>query len=259
MSLVAAAPAVAQGAPPARDYCASRPGLGTTPCTIAPGKVSVELALIDWERDRQSGSGTDSVVAGDIAVRLGIGDTIELIGAATPYGFVRTSRAGGARATDHGSGDVTFGAKVNLVHPDGAAFSLAISPFVSLPVGGKALGAGQWAGGVVVPMSYLLGESVSLQLTPEYDIAADSDGRGRHPAYSLIAGVAMAVSDAASMTHEIAIGRNLDPERGATQAFYSFSVAWTPRDDLQFDLGTVLGLNSRSPDVRFYAGIARLF
>ena len=36
-----------------RDYCPTRPGLGTTPCTIAPKHVSVETALADWTLDDQ--------------------------------------------------------------------------------------------------------------------------------------------------------------------------------------------------------------
>lgn len=242
-----------------RGYCAARPGMGTTPCTISPGRVSVEVAAADWERSAEPGLRTDSLLFGDLAVRVGITDTIELLAQATPYGRLTTRQAGTPRTTEHGSGDVMLGAKVNLLNPDGSGFSIAALPFGTLPVGSTAFGAGDWSVGLLVPMSYAASDTVSLQLTPEFDFVADSDGVGRHPAYSLIAGVGVGVADGISITHELAIGRDLDPADTSTQTLYSTSLAWMPTDDLQFDAGTVLGLNSVAPDARFYVGIARRF
>ena len=71
--VLAASPALAED----RDYCPTRPGLGTTPCTIAPKHVSVETALTDWTLDDQTDQRTDTVLIGDTFVRVGLTDTIE--------------------------------------------------------------------------------------------------------------------------------------------------------------------------------------
>jgi hypothetical protein len=233
--------------------------MGTTPCTIAPGKVSAEVAIVDWERNRDGGVRTDSLLIGDLSARVGITGAIEVLAAWTPYGSVWARPLGERAGRGTGSGDVTLGGKINLAHPDGSGLSVAVLPFVALPVGGKDFGSGDWGAGVVVASSYALNDTISLQLTPEFDLATDSDGRGRHPAYSLIAGIGVALGDDWSITNELATGRDHDPEGRTTQAFYANSIAWMPRDELQFDLGTVFGLNRRSPDVRFYVGIARHF
>ncbi|MEH3099059.1 transporter [Sphingomonas adhaesiva] len=257
--IVASSPSVAQERTDTRGYCAARPGMGTTPCTIAPGRLSVEIAGVDWERDRSAGQRTDSLLFGDAALRLGVTDTVEVLAQATPFGVLHTRDADGNRSTGRGSGDVTLGTKVNLKNPDGSGFSLSVLAFGTLPVGSKTFGAGDWAAGLLVPMSLSATDTISLQLTPEFDLAADSDGVGRHPAYNLIAGAGFSVADGVSITHELAVGRDMDPDGESTQAFYSTSLAWMPRDDLQLDAGTVIGLNDAAPDVRFYVGIARLF
>jgi hypothetical protein len=53
--------------------------------------------------------------------------------------------------------------------------------------------------------------------------------------------------------------RDEDPAGHATQALASLSFAWQPRSNLQLDMGAVAGLNSASPDVELYLGIARRF
>lgn len=251
--------ATAQAAMPERSYCSDRPGLGTPPCTIAPGRISLETGMADWQRDRAGTAQVDAVLLGETAVRIGIGDAVELFAVGRPYGFVASRDATGRRPTVQGTGDVVAGVKVNLASPDGSGFSVAAMPFVTVPVGGRALGAGQWLAGLVVPMSFALDDLVSLQLTQQIGAAPDRDGAGRHSAYGLVAGIATALGRAASITHELAIGHDRDPDGRTTSTLYAASLAWMLRPDLQVDAGLVLGLDAASPDARFYVGIARLF
>lgn len=121
--VLAASPALAED----RDYCPTRPGLGTTPCTIAPKHVSVETALTDWTLDDQTDQRTDTVLIGDTFVRVGLTDTIEAQLGWTPYGHVRT-RDKTTQAVDTAGrvSDVTLGIKANLLHPDGSGLSIAV-------------------------------------------------------------------------------------------------------------------------------------
>jgi len=72
--LLTAAPALAEE----RDYCPARPGLGTPACTIAPGRVSVEMGLADSTREEDSSQRTDTILIGDTLVRIGLTQTIEV-------------------------------------------------------------------------------------------------------------------------------------------------------------------------------------
>jgi len=241
-----------------RDYCPARPGLGSPACTMAPGKVSVEMSIADWTLDKQGSDRTDTVLIGDTSVRLGLTDTVEAQIGWTPIGLVR-ERSGGLIDRATRTGDLTLGLKANLHHPDGSGLSIAVQPFVTLPVGRAPVGAGDWGAGLVVPVTYDLSKSVNLEFTPEIDAAVDQDGRGRHLAYSGVVGVGVALSDAVTLTVEEQWIRDEDPSGGTSQDLASLSLAWMARKNLQLDVGAVAGLDHAAPDVELYAGIARRF
>ncbi|MDI1294455.1 MAG: transporter [bacterium] len=244
----------------ARELCADRPGLGTPACTMAPGKVQMELGLGDWTREKDASSQTDSVVLGDALVRFGLTDSLEAQVGWTSYGHVRTrDRLTGAIAKASGTGDVTLALRQNLHNPDGSGFSIALMPYATVPTGGSAIGAGDWGVGLIVPVSFDLGHGLSLGLTPQVDAAVDGDGKGRHLAYGSVAGLGFALSEAVSGTIEAQVTRDDDPDGHATQALAGLSFAWKPSDAMQFDIGLNLGLNSVSPDSQLYVGVVRRF
>jgi len=241
-----------------REYCPERPGLDTPACTIAPGKISVETSIADWTRDDQPGSREDNILFGDTLVRVGVSDTIEARIGWTPFGHDRKRDSTGVD-TVNGVGDVSLGMKANLLNPDGSGVSVSVLPFVTLPVGRSSIGAGDWGAGFLVPLTYELSDTVSLDLTPEIDAAVDQDGNGRHLAYSSTAGLAFKVAKDFTLTGEVQALRDNDPDQHATQALAALSLAWMANDDLQFDILGAAGLNDDTPDTRVYAGISRRF
>ncbi|WP_176495314.1 transporter [Sphingomonas sp. HMP6] len=254
--LSAASPAFAEE----RDYCPTRPGLGTTPCTIAPKRVSVETALVDWTLDDQPDARSDTVLIGNTFVRVGLTNSIEAQIGWTPYGNVRT-RDKNTQAIDTAgrAGDVTLGMKANLLNPDGSKLSIAVQPFATVPVGRAPVGAGDWGAGVVVPATYDLSETLNLASTSEIDAKVDEDGSGRHFAYSEVIGLEVKLSKTLSATIEGQVLRDEDPGGRTTQGLASASLAWSAQDDLQLDVGAVAGLNRAAPDVELYLGVSRRF
>lgn len=243
-----------------RDYCPTRPGLGTTPCTIAPGHVSVETALTDWTLEQDAAQRTDTVLVGDTFARLGLNDSIEAQFGWTPYGHVRTrDKLAGTVENVSRVGDVMLGLKANLRHPDGSGVSIAIQPFVTLPVGRAPVGAGDWGAGVVVPITFDLSDAVNFATTTEADAAVNQDGHGRHFAASETLGFGFKLSKSLTATIEGQVQRDQDPSGATTQGLASVSLAWMAKDNLQFDVGAVAGLNRDAPDAEFYVGVSRRF
>jgi len=246
------------GAP--REYCPERPGLDTPPCIVDAGHVSVETALIDWTLERDSDARPDTILVGDTLIRIGVTGSLEAQIGWTPYGHVRMrDRRTGAVARRARVGDATLGIKANVLNPDGSGTSVAIAPFLSLPIGRTPVGAGDWGAGLRLPASFSLSDRLSFSLTPEIDAAVDGDGKGRHLAYGSAAGFTLKISDALSGSAELAAFRDEDPAGHATQALSGLSIGWQPGKDLQLDLGATAGLNSKSPDVEVYAGVSRRF
>jgi hypothetical protein len=256
-ALVVGTPAAAQDL---RDYCPDRPGLGTPACTIDKGHVSVETSVADWTLDKQADSRTDTLLIGDTTVRVGVADNVELRVGWTPFGHERTrDRITGAIDSRDRVGDVSLGAKINLLNPDGDKLSIAVLPYATLPVGRSPIGAGDWGAGLVLPVTYELTDALSLEAVPEVDAAVDEDGDGRHLQYSAVGGLSYKLSKAVTLTGEGQVIRDNDPEDHATQALAALSVAWQAKDDLQFDVQGNAGLNHAAPDVELIAGIAKRF
>ncbi len=251
--LTAATPAAA-----ADDaFCADRPGLATPPCTLAPGRTQIEIGLADWTLDRQKETRTDTVVAGDTLLRFGLSPILEAQLGWTAYGRVRTrDRLVGGVTRMSGIGDVRLSVRRSL---SGSGGPVAIQPFVTLPTGGSAIGAGDWGAGVLLPAQFDLAPSVQLGLTPEIDAAVDADGSGRHLAFSGVAGLSASVAPKLDLTGEVAAMRDDDPARSTTSLLASLSLAYYSTANSQFDVGLVAGLNRTAPDVELYVGIARRF
>lgn len=244
----------------ARDFCPERPGIDTPPCTVEPGKLSAEMALADWTHDTTTEDIADTVLVGDLAIRYGISEHAELRLGWTAYGHSR-SRNFQTSAIDSasGTGDLALGFKLNMIDPDGEAFSIALLPTLTLPTGGNAIGAGDWGASIKAPISVPLGKTVSLALTPEIDAAVDASGTGRHLAYGTAGGITIAPMVGVSLAFEAQMMRDDDPDAPATRAIGGASLGVMVGPATQIDFGSEFGLNGSAPDRRLYIGIARRF
>ncbi|WP_076068374.1 transporter [Sphingomonas montana] len=260
---LAATPAAAQDATGSaaalRPYCPTRPSLGAGACIVDIGHPMLEMGIGDWQRTEGEGMQTDVFVTGDALLRVALGGTTEVQVGWTAVGRERARDADGMVARRTRIGDVALRLRQNIVHPDGSGFSIAVQPFVTLPIGREPIGAGTWGGGVTVPMGYEVNDVVQLQLTAELDATPDEDGRGRHRFVSAIGGIALALSDAVSTTVELSAARDRDPDGFSTILLAALSGGYQVSDNAQVDAGTAIGLNADSPDVRVFVGFSRRF
>ena len=242
-----------------RDFCPDRPGLGTPACTIDKGHAAVELGLGDWTLDRQDGERTDTVIAGDLLVRYGLADRLELQIGWQAFGWERQRDATGSVERRTGTGDVRLALRRNLSNPDGSGFAAAVMPYVTLPTGRAPIGEGDWTAGMLVPLSYEIGKDMHVAFTGEIDAAADEQGDGHHLAYSGVLGLDLPLSEDVSFTAEIAAERDEEEGQRSTELRSGLSLAWQPNEALQFDAGANFGLNRDAPDLQLYLGIAKRF
>ena len=257
VALVATVPALANE--DRRDLCPDRPGLGTPACTIDAGAMMIEIGVADWTVDRRADSRSDSWTFGDALLRAGLTPSLEVQLGWTMLGHVRDrDRTTGEVTKRTRTGDVTLALRKNLRNPDGSGVSAALMPYATLPLGGEDVGRGDWGAGLLVPVSFELG-ALSLGLSPHIDAAVDSDGDGRHLAYGSVVGIGFDLSDDISMTAEMSITRDRDPDGDTTEALAGLSAGWQPDADSQWDVGANVGLNRDSADVELYFGYARRF
>lgn len=254
--------ALAQSAPgeDQRDFCPTRPSLGSSACITLPGRVTLETGIADWTLDEQRQARTDTIILGDTLARIGLTDTLEAQVEWTPYGRVRTrDRVTGAVERQRGIGDLSLGARWNLRHPDGKGLSFGLQPTLTLPTGGHAVGEGTWGSELVIPVTYELTDKVQLALSPEVDAEPDEDRSGRHLRYGSVVTLSLDLSKQVTVNAELSDFRDRDPASHETELLAAVSAGWQPVTDLQFDTGVNIGLNRTSPDIEPYIGISHRF
>lgn len=242
--------------------CSERPGLTTSACITAPGRLQSETGLADWTLDRQAGEREDTVLFGDTLIRYGIGGKTELRLGWTPYGIDRDRDADGMVERTHRVGDASVGVKSSIIERKGDN-GLALSGIAtaSLPVGRRPIGAGDWGATFQLPATYRTSKAVSFQLTPIVSAAVNDSGHGRHLLYGSAVELEYALSEAVKADVSAQVTRDDDPDpmvRG-TPALGSVAVSWQPGNNTQLDLGTIFGLNRAAYDVAVFAGVSHRF
>ncbi|MBX9615503.1 MAG: transporter [Caulobacteraceae bacterium] len=244
-----------------RPFCADRPGKGTPTCILDVGRWQAEVGLVDGARQSDAGSRLESEAWGDLFLRYGLTPLTELqFGLTTWTREAVTDKTTGNRDVVDGVSDLQIGFRHSLANPDGSGVSIALAGFITAPTGSRDLRADGFEGGVVVPISLPLNDDWGLSLSPGVDIVADSDGDGRHAAYTMVAGIGRGFGPWA-LGAEIWISRDDDPIEPTTQSTFDLTAVWSPpaMPDAQLDFGLNFGLNDDSPDVEFGVGVARRF
>lgn len=247
--------AMADALPIEPAFCAARPGQTTPPCVVAPGSAMVEIGLATWEHSKTDSARDNDLSLSAIALRYGIAPRLELqIGWAglvvsSHLDYVTQDRS---RATN--PGDLTVGALYGLLGQDGP---VAIQAFVTLPTGKGAATDGEWSGGVRLPVAIPLANDWQLGLTPEFDLAANSSGHGRHSAFGGAAGISRPISGQISAGVDISVMEDRDPDGSSTSSMTSASIAWQTSPNSQLDFGVGLGLTSSSPRAQIYVGFSK--
>ena len=258
--VIAAALVAACGSPALaeeRDFCADRPGIATPPCTLAPGSVMVEATGVEWDHSSDAQSVEDELTVGDFAVRVGVTQSTEVQFGLTSYIHDRVhDRATGRVSHQSGVGDAFVAVRQGLAGPNGP---VAIQAFVTVPTGAAAVGAGDWGGGVLLPVQVKLPGDFQLGLTPEIDAAVDADGNGRHLAYGGVAGLSHDVGKNVTAGTEIAAYEDEDPGGHSLDARVTGELAWQVDKNLQLDIEGDLGLSAGAPDHAVMVGFAKRF
>jgi len=240
-----------------RDFCADRPGKATPACILDVGRLQLETGLADAALQRGGGQRDDVYTIGQTEIRYGIASHTELEAVVTPWSIERSRDAGG-RTRRSGFGDLALGFRTALSDPDGKGTLVSLQAFATAPTGTHHQGAGDWEGGVRLPVSADLGGGFSLGVTPEADLRRDGDAHGRHLAFSTAVSVGHALGPL-SVGAELWAEGDEDPGGHVNSASFDLSAAWMAAKDLQLDAGLNAGLTHDTPDLELYVGVARRF
>ena len=118
----------------------------------------------------------------------------------------------GSRFHAGGIGDSYLAVRHSL---SGAGPMAALEGYVSLPTGARAVSAGTWGAGIVVPINLPSIAGMAVSLTPEIDAVPNASGHSRHLAYGSVLGVSGELVRNLGGSLEIAGDQDDAPEGGS--------------------------------------------
>jgi hypothetical protein len=244
-----------------RPFCTDRPTKSNLPCTVDAGHFQYEADVVNW-----SYISTDGVTVKDYLIynptfKLGLTNTIDLELNFDPIETVSAEDAPGKQRLS-GIGDLFVRTKVNLVGPEGGDFQATILPYVKVPTAKPGIGNKAVEGGVIAPILFALPQDFTLLFDPEVDILRNAANVGRHANFQDLANLSHALSSNVTGYIEIWGQENNDPAGTTKKASLDLAlswVAWSDLPNLQFDIGTNIGLTSVTPRIQAYVGISQRF
>lgn len=252
-----ATPAVAHDAP-LRELKTDRPDRTESPFTVDAGHWQLEMDAATWTRDRADGVRTETLAVAPFSLKYGVSADTDLQLLVEPY-LRRTERdrATGARRRVAGFGDVTLRLKHNLIGNDGGKAALGLIPFVRLPTSRRDLGTGKVEGGVILPASFELSDTVELNAMTQVLAVEDKAG-------DYAADFVNSASLGFSLTDRLGVYTELYTERVAAagegwQVTGDTGVTYRLNDNLQIDAGVDVGLTRAADDLQVFAGVSRRF
>jgi hypothetical protein len=244
-----------------RAFCTDRPPKANLPCTVDAGHWQYESDLLNWTYAHNGGVTTNTWLFTNPTLKLGLTNRLDLELNMAPAEMVTTKGSLGKQSFT-GVGDLFVRAKVNLAGPEGGDFQAAIIPYVKIPTAKAGIGNGAVGGGMIAPISFALPLDFTLLFDPEIDILRDAAGTGQQVNFQTLANLSHALSSGVTGYLELWGQADDQPASPTKQASLDLSVSWIVWPDLpnlQFDIGTNLGLTPATPKAQIYMGISQRF
>lgn len=228
-----------------RELSADRPDTTESPITVEAGRFQLESSLWAFGKDGSAETWT----LGEVNIKAGLTSSTDLQFVLRPWIHEQSDGE-----TSEGFGDVEVRLKYNLWGNDGGKTAAALMPYVSIP-SQSAVSSGEWEGGLIVPVSIELTETLSFGFQVEAARAWDDDG-GEYDwdlLHSAVLGISL--SEKLGMFIEY-VGVTGD---GPYEATGNVGLTWASTENLQWDIALGVGLNDAAEDLSIAQGVTFRF
>lgn len=228
-----------------------RAGAASGAATAKPGEVQLELGL-QYARERMAGSPTGRRFSVEANLTVGLTERLEIAVDGEPLVRLR----GSEDETD--AGDVFLALKYRFYDPPAGSTlpTLAVQPFVKLPLAQPPIGSGETDFGLVAIAGFELPWRLGLDLNAGLAALGQPDGwllQGL-----LAAGLSREVGQGFTLfTDLFYLSRNT--REGRDSLGLDAGVIWASTRDLAFDASVVTSLAGAGPDWAVRAGVSVRF
>ncbi len=230
-----------------------RAGAATGASTVGRGAIQVEAGLA-YERERIAASPTDRRFTVEATLRAGVTERLELRVDGEPLVRLR----GAEDETSHGY--FALGAKYRFLDARDGSWvpSLAVLPFVKLPVAEEPIGSGKTDFGALLLASFALPGQLSLDVNAGLAAVGQSRPSGYLLQALVAAGASRDLMDWLTVFSDV-VYASRDERSGRDSVTLDAGVLWRPRRDVAVDAWVVTSLAGPGPDWALRAGVSIRF
>jgi hypothetical protein len=245
-----------------RPYVADRPNKALGPTTIDAGRFAFETDIVNFVRDNRRSDGTDfrAWSAGNIFLRAGLTENIELGIATQAYVSVKSRADGGRGAWSKldGVGDVFIRPKIALLGNDGGPLQIALIPVLKVPTAKAGIGNKSFEGSLILPIGFTIGGGFTAVFQTEVDMLRKPTTSGYAANFINALNVSRAV--APNLTASVEIFTSFTGADDITDIVtLDTALAYMVNDNVYIDFGINWGLNRDAADFNPYVGFGVRF
>lgn len=241
-----------------RDMSTDRPDTTESPISVDAGHIQIESSLFDYGWNDDGGIEEEVFTYGAMNIKFGLLNHVDLQIVFDTYTEVETKdKTTGITNTVDGFSDVQARLKVNLWGNDGGKTALAFFPFIKIPTG-TALSNDKVEGGIILPFSMELTDTIGLGLMAEADFVRQDIGAGYDTEFVHTAVLGFDVTEKIGAFIEY-VGVTGSDSEFDYQASTVVGVTYSPSDSLQCDAGVRFGLNEEAEDFGLFFGTSTRF
>lgn len=238
-----------------RGLNTDRPDKTESAYSVDAGHFQFETDLITYFFNEEGTGNTQEFDLNLINLKMGITNNIDIQLIVPTYNIFYESKT---NKTEQGIGDITFRTKVNIFGNDSETSALAIMPFIKFPSGSNFFTNKYFEGGVILPFAYALPLDFSLGSMLQWNYFRNDNNTN----YSnkLIATLTIGhdlIENYLGAYSEIYLEKDLS-DAGLVSTL-DFGLTYRPLENIQFDAGINLGLNSASDKYNPFLGLSMLF
>jgi len=237
-----------------RDMSTDRPDTTESPITVDSGRFQIETSFFEYAGNNDGGFEEEVFTYGAMNMKVGLLNNVDLQLVFDAYTEEKTTDAAtGVTEKVDGFSDIQARLKVNLWGNDGGKTALAFFPFIKVPTG-TALSNDHVEGGIILPFSIELTDTVGLGLMAEADFVHDgADGYDTEFVHTAVLGFGL-TETIGMFTEYVGVAATdsaFDYQASSVIGFtYGFS------DEVQYDTGIRVPLNEAADDMGFFAGLS---
>jgi hypothetical protein len=239
-----------------REMNTDRPDKTESPYTVDAGHFQAVISFIDFTYSNPSpGNTTNTYKVLPSNLKVGLFDNVDFQFVFEPYDNQSSTNPPGPNNQAQGFGDIQLRGKINLWGNDQGSTAFGLMPFIQLPSGTGDLSNDHVEGGLIIPLAINITSVWDIGLMAQFNAVRNNTNTsyGGEFVHTLTNGFDL--TDKLGLYLEYAgiysveTGNNY---QGTVDIGFTYGLT----DNIQFDIGTNLGVTPAADAVNVFAGIS---